>query len=60
MAFWRKWTEEVWFAPREEDNGIVQQSVQPKKKKKTKKVKQEDYSGPSYDTDPSQKSKKKI
>lgn len=44
MAFWKKWTQEVWFGPREsddEDVGPVQQpsAQQPKKKKKKKKSK---------------------
>lgn len=50
MAFWKKWTEEVWLAPKEEDDGVVQkQPVQPKRKKKAKVVQQEDYGEPIED-----------
>ncbi|KAK4008039.1 maltase-glucoamylase, intestinal [Daphnia magna] len=60
MAFWKKWTEEVWLAPKEEDDGVVQkQPVQPKRKKKAKVVQQEDYGEPIEDV-PIKKTKPTI
>ena len=39
MAFWKKWKEEVWFGPKDEEDEAVQQpkNQEPKKKKKKKK-----------------------
>jgi nitric oxide reductase activation protein len=48
MAFWKKWKEEVWFGPKEEEDENVQQPrneppKKRKKKKKAQKIEQEDH-----------------